>query len=75
MRAADSKRSSRIFTRRNKSGERTPYYEYRDSAMSKTSPFKPEWIKELRVVKDSDPENPDVAYNNGHFLHQLTFFI
>ena len=43
--------------------------------MSKLGPFKPEWIKELRNVNDSDPRNPEIAYNNGHFLHQLTFFI
>jgi methylphosphonate synthase len=43
--------------------------------MSKLAPFKPEWIKELRVVKDSNPDNLDVAYNNGHFMHQMTFFV
>ena len=43
--------------------------------MSRTAPFKPEWIAELRVVGDDDPENPDVAYNNGHLMHQTTFFI
>lgn len=75
MRADDSKNSSRIFERKNEEGIRTSYYEYRDTAMSKIGPFKPEWIKELRVVGDSNPENPDVAYNNGHFLHQMTFHI
>src|SRR3989344_803883 len=75
MRADESKNSSRIFNRKDKTGSKTPYYKYRDTAMSKLSPFKPEWIKELRVVNDSNPENPDIAYNNGHFLHQTTFFI
>ncbi|MEK6932726.1 MAG: hypothetical protein AABW56_02930 [Nanoarchaeota archaeon] len=78
MRAEESRNSSRIFTRftrKDKNNDRSPYYEYRDTAMSRLSPFKPEWIKELRVVKDSDPESPDVVYNNGHFLHQMTFFI
>ena len=75
MRSDQSKISSRIFCRKNRTGSKTPYYEYRDTAMSKISPFKPEWIKELRMVNDSDPKNPDVAYNNGHFLHQTTFFI
>ena len=51
------------------------YYEYRDTATATLSPFKPEWIEELRVVEDNRPENPDVAYNNGHFLHQMTAFI
>jgi len=75
IREENSKNSSRIFTRKDKDGSRTPYYEYRDTAMSRLSPFKPEWIKELRVVKNLDPENPDVVYNNGHFLHQMTIFI
>ena len=43
--------------------------------MSRTGPFKPEWIKELRVVDNADPRNPDVVYNNGHLLHQQTFII
>jgi len=70
-----SKESSRIFNRLDSNGNKTPYYEYRDTAMSKISPFKPEWIKEIRVVNDSNPKNPDVAYNNGHFMHQITFFV
>jgi methylphosphonate synthase len=75
MRSEQSKDSNRIYLRKNKDNERTPYYEYRDTATSKFSPFKPEWIKELRFVNDSDPKNADVAYNNGHFLHQMTAII
>ena len=43
--------------------------------MSKISPFRPEWIEELVVIDDNNPENPDVAFNNGHFLHQFTYFV
>lgn len=75
MRAGDSEASSRIFSRKDKYGNRTPYYEYRDTAMSRVAPFRPEWIRELRPVSNSDPNNPDVAYNNGHGMHQMTFFI
>ena len=75
MRYEDSVKSKRIFSRLDKNGERTPYYEYRDTATAKISPFKPEWIEELRIVENSDPDNKDVAYNNGHFLHQMTAFI
>ena len=75
MTAEDSISSSRIFDRMDKKNIRTPYYEYRDTAMSKLGPFKPEWIKQLRVVSDSDPTNPDVIYNNGHFMHQTTLFV
>jgi len=67
--------SSRVFHRKNRDGGLSPYYEYRDTAMSRTAPFKPEWIKELRVVGDADPANSDVAYNHGHLLHQGTFFL
>ena len=70
MRAQNSENSSRKFTRINRSGEQTPYYEYRDTAMSRTADFKPEWILPLRVVEDDDPNNPDVVYNNGHLMHQ-----
>lgn len=70
-----SQKTSRVFNRADRQNNLTSYYEYRDTAMSKLSPFKPEWIKELRIVLDSDPTNPDVAYNNGHFMHQITFFV
>ena len=43
--------------------------------MSRTADFKPEWIQPIRVVKNNSSDNPDVAYNKGHFLHQCTFFI
>ena len=75
MSAQESLQSSRIFDRINIYGKKSPYYEYRDTAMSNIGPYKPEWIKELRIVNDSDPENPNVVYNNGHFLHQTTFFV
>ena len=75
MRAGESETSTRVFQRLDRGGTKTDYYEYRDTAMSRTAPFKPEWIRELRVVADADPDNPDVAYNNGHLLHQTTFFI
>jgi len=75
MRAADSKASARVFDRVGRHGKSSPYYEYRDTVMSRIAPFKPEWIQPLRVVSDSRPDNPEVAYNNGHLLHQVTFFI
>lgn len=73
--AAQSKASARIFDRPDRSGKPTPYYEYRDTAMSRNAPYKPEWISQIRVVDDADPNNPDVIYNNGHLMHQTTFFI
>ena len=65
-----SKKSERIMKRGG-----VPYYSYRDTVMSKISPFKPELIEELVTVKDNDPNNLNVKFNNGHFLHQFTYFI
>ena len=70
MRCEESKQSSRIMERAG-----SPYYEYRDTAMSKTAPFRPEWILELCSVDDNDPRNKSVQWNNGHFLHQFTYFV
>jgi len=70
MRSDESKQSSRVMERAG-----YPYYEYRDTAMSKTAPFRPEWIMELCFVDDNDPRNKSVQWNNGHFLHQFTYFI
>ncbi len=75
MRASNSQESARVTQRLNRFDELMPYYEYRDTAMSRLAPFKPEWIQQLRNVSDADPHNPDVIYNNGHFMHQTTFFI
>ena len=70
MRSTDSEKSSRIMERAGK-----PYYEYRDTAMSSLAPFRPEWIMELCNVNDNDPNNSNVQWNNGHFMHQFTYFI
>ena len=70
MRAEESAKSSRIMERGG-----LPYYEYRDTAMSSVSLFRPEWIEELCVVDDNDPNNTAVQWNNGHFQHQVTYFI
>tara|TARA_Y100000310_G_scaffold156270_1_gene155698 strand:- start:4409 stop:5779 length:1371 start_codon:yes stop_codon:yes gene_type:complete len=70
MRAEESEKSSRVMNRAGK-----PYYEYRDTAMSKVAPFRPEWILELCHVKDNNPEDKSIQWNNGHFMHQFTYFI
>ena len=70
MRDEDSKKSSRIMERGG-----LPYYEYRDTIMSSVSLFRPEWIEELCIVDDNDPNNSSVQWNNGHFMHQFTYFI
>jgi len=70
MSSEESKISSRIMHRAGK-----PYYEYRDTVMSCVAPFRPEWIMELCYVNDNNPENPNAKWNNGHFMHQFTYFI
>ena len=66
----ESDLSKRLMYRSNK-----PYYLYKDTATSKLAPFKPEWIEELMIVEDNNPNNPNISFNNGHFLHQFTYFI
>ena len=70
MRSEQSEKSKRIMNRAGK-----PFYEYRDTAMSRVALFRPEWIKELCYVDDNDPNNPDAQWNDGHFMHQFTYFI
>src|SRR3989338_699847 len=70
MRAEDSKKSARVMDRAG-----FPYYEYRDTAMSSVSLFRPEWIEELHVASDNSSDNTCVQWNNGHFMHQFTYFI
>tara|TARA_A100001015_G_scaffold170946_1_gene189995 strand:+ start:6240 stop:7541 length:1302 start_codon:yes stop_codon:yes gene_type:complete len=70
MRSSQSNKSQRIMHRGG-----NPYYLYRDTIMSKLSPFKPELITELAIVDNNKPTNPLVKFNNGHFLHQFTYFI
>lgn len=70
MRAAESAASARVLQRGG-----VDYYEYRDTAMSRVSSIRPEWIAMLQVVDDADPDNPLVRWNNGHFLYQFTYFV
>jgi len=67
--------TARVLERPDRTGKRSPYYEYRDAVMSRCSQFRPEWIKELRVVCSGDPLDPDVQLNNGHLMMQTTLFI
>lgn len=67
---ADSIRSARVIQRGG-----IDYYEYRDTAMSRLSSFRPEWIRMLSVVDDDRPDNPGVRWNNGHLLYQFTYFV
>ena len=56
----DSKKTGRVYKRVDKNGKLEPYYEYRDTAMSRLCLFKPEWISQLRVVSNNKPDNPDL---------------
>ena len=67
---SEANKSERIMYRGGK-----PYYSYKDTVMSKISPFRPEWIQELVIVENDKINNKSVKFNNGHFLHQFTYFI
>lgn len=51
------------------------YYEYRDTAMSRISPIRPEWIRMLARTAACDAGDPGLRWNKGHALHQLTLFL
>jgi transcriptional regulator with XRE-family HTH domain len=70
MREEDSAATARVLQRGGKK-----YYEYRDTAMSRMAMIRPEWIRILHHVNDSDPQNPTIEWNNGHFLYQFTYFV
>src|SRR6185369_16682133 len=75
MHERESRASARHYTRTDGAGRDVVYFEYRDTVMSRVAPFKPEWVQPLRIVSDDSPDNDAVAFNNGHLLHQLTFYI
>jgi transcriptional regulator with XRE-family HTH domain len=66
----DSVASSRTIERAG-----VPYYEYRDTAMSRVASYRPEWIRMLQVVDGTDPDDPAVRWNEGHLLYQFTYFV
>ena len=70
MSSQNTKESSRIMQR---AGD--DYYEYRDTVLTTVTTFRPEWIKQLCVVEDNSPNNSKIQWNNGHFMHQFTYFI
>ena len=50
MRFQDSAKTARVMERGG-----APYYEYRDTAVSSVGLFRPEWIEELCIVDNNDP--------------------
>ncbi len=65
-----SRKSSRTIKR-----GKINYYEYRDTVITNNAPFKPEWIRQLCLVKNNKPNNKNLKWNKGHLLHQLTYFV
>jgi hypothetical protein len=68
--SSSSKKTKRLIKR-----GKTNYYEYRDTVITNNSPFKPEWIRQLCLVKNNNPKNKSLEWNKGHLLHQLTYFV
>lgn len=57
-------------------GDKVKFYTYADTAMSRNSLFRPEWISEHYLHDGENADNtPDWAFNKGHFEHQMTYFI
>ncbi len=75
MPAAEAHSTARVIPRSLPDGRTVPYFEYWDTAMSRTAPFKPEVVRQLHVVHDSKADNPAIAFNKGHLMHQLTFYV
>jgi hypothetical protein len=75
MTSEESLNASRIYNRLDRNENLTPYYDYRDTAMSRLALFKPELIYQLRYVHDNDPYNPDMVLNKGHNMHQYGLFV
>jgi methylphosphonate synthase len=75
MRRAESEASSRMIERADAEGNPAPYYEYRDTAFSRLSPFRPEWIRPLVYSPDASPDAASVVFNKGHLLNQYTFYV
>lgn len=75
MTTEESANASRIYKRLDRNNNLTPYYDYRDTAMSRLALFKPELIYQLRYVDDNDPYNQDMVLNNGHNMHQYGLFV
>lgn len=78
--AAQAVKSTRHLSRKLGDGRELPYYAYRDTAMSAESPIRPEWILPLVVepenlTSDSNHYAQHVALNNGHLLHQVTYYL
>ena len=71
--AEESTHSGRVLDRINGLNQQVHYYNYKDTATSSLSPFKPELIEILVHVLDNEPMNPLVVMNKGHLLTQLTF--
>ena len=66
----ESIKTSRIIKRNG-----NDYYEYRDTAMEKFAPFRPEWIRTICKVSNNNPNNKKIIWNKGHLLHQFTYFV
>lgn len=78
--AAQALASERIIPRRFADGTVAPYYAYRDTAMSRESSIRPEWIVPLVCVPEEDARSGEgaqarIVFNNGHLLHQVTYFL
>lgn len=67
--------SKRIFSRGPDKFSLLPLYEYRDTAMTKKSTARPEWIEPLYFNDGVNHNVPDWLFNRGHAENQVTLFL
>ena len=74
MSAENSTLSARIFSRGPTKSSKSPFYKYFDTAVTPTSPLRPELIEQLKFF-DGESELENCYFNNGHFEDQLTLYL
>lgn len=51
------------------------YYRYRDTAIHRGAPFRPERIEIVQVAAPTVADHSDVEWNSGHLMSQFTYFV
>jgi len=74
MSGDESRRTARVFNRGPSKESKTPFYRYFDTAVTPSSPFRPELIEPL-MFADGSSDIHRSYFNHGHFEDQMTLFL
>ena len=74
MSGDESRKTARMFNRGPSKESKTPFYRYFDTAVTPTSPFRPELIEPL-MFADGSSDIHRSYFNRGHFEDQMTLFL